>query len=61
MLLQYLRTARRGRRFFAGAERCLRASQVLPKPDRERMRYTEHLPRGTSRLVERRHGFAKLF
>ena len=45
---------------FAGAERGLRASQGQPNSLCERMRATEHAPRGPINVLKRRHGLAEI-
>ena len=48
------------RRRLAGAERRSRVLQVALKKSCERMRATEHAPRGPFRLLEHRHGLAEI-
>ena len=45
---------------FAGAERGSRLSQILLHHRRDRMRATEHAPRGPFRLLERIYGLAEI-
>jgi hypothetical protein len=45
---------------FAGAERGSCISQVCLNRPCERMRATEHAPRGLFRVLERRHGLAEI-
>ena len=53
----YLGTARRR---VAGAEDRSRDSQTLLSRQSERVRATEHTPRDPFRVLERRHGLAKI-
>ena len=53
-----LRTPRRRR--FAGAERCSRVSQKVPNPAYDRVRASEHAPRGPFHLLERIYGLAHI-
>ena len=54
-----LRTPSRRRRL-AGVERGPRVLQMALKRLRERVRASEHAPRGPCRLLERRHGLAEI-
>ena len=52
---------RRHRRHLSDAEHRLRVLQVAPKSRlRERVRATEHAPRNTFSVLERRHGLAEI-